>query len=832
MDFDPTATPSNLPRIANAILDIILDSQGNYKFLYITSDEKESNGEEIGEESEEAEVLVNARYRTPPRSPKRNTNQSRINTATGSTLTLSASQTGGADAISSLILRYPNYVPIQYIAILLAQVEGDVAEAIQEVITLTGEPAMLGLKREQWEKPHPTIQCNSANVRPSTNKECWLCGNSVNIGHAGKSMNGRRMSVCNSNENKFECEHVLPGIFMFFLKMMKNNAFDDAQANAARDAGLYATSCHMCNGIKSNKLYMKARWVSPQERAGLIAAAAAAPAAAAPAAAAPAAAAAAAAPAGAVIGNGAAGAAEYAIAFTEGDRFNNLVRAYIETQPEDMPAVDVNNIDPTLVTNLIDSYEIRSLPLVISQPAAAAAAAAAAPAAVPAVQYIDKKSRLLTNAARLASLKAANIPLMVQRDKAWKWISNRFKHIYDRMQHVCNYLNSQDNIGDFAELLTSKPLLNYALAVRLGALQKVKLNSRSRPSAELNAIGQLSQIAEATAAVATRRLRGAAAPPRIRVLYFEPYNEKIMVDILSFIIALRVGETVEISHVEENDDLPPIPGLPTTFANLENEVRNNKGDAHGVMGATPAETKFMKNGFYINKLSNDIIEGHAPFGKEPLPDTNPNWPTSPDGDYPICSSRPAVHFYSIAKKDNEVVVERSVFTSIASVATPLDQERVGRLQDCLREDNSNSNNSTYIPSGSNSNNSNSTYIPSGNSSGNSTAVQPSDNSTGGTNIISPPPNIKRRRINEAVAAPGDTVAKPINLNAIRQDLEAKRSTLERQLGMSSAAANKLGGGVYRQHKTRRASRRRLTRKKYARKAPKTRKQRSKNTRRK
>ena len=47
MDFDPTATPSNLPRIANAILDIILDSQGNYKFLYITSDEKESNGEEI-----------------------------------------------------------------------------------------------------------------------------------------------------------------------------------------------------------------------------------------------------------------------------------------------------------------------------------------------------------------------------------------------------------------------------------------------------------------------------------------------------------------------------------------------------------------------------------------------------------------------------------------------------------------------------------------------------------------------------------------------------------------------------------------------------------------
>ena len=88
MDFDPTATPSNLPRIANAILDIILDSQGNYKFLYITSDEKESNGEEIGEESEEAEVLVNARYRTPPRSPKRNTNQSRINTATGSTCLL------------------------------------------------------------------------------------------------------------------------------------------------------------------------------------------------------------------------------------------------------------------------------------------------------------------------------------------------------------------------------------------------------------------------------------------------------------------------------------------------------------------------------------------------------------------------------------------------------------------------------------------------------------------------------------------------------------------------------------------------------------------------
>jgi hypothetical protein len=307
MDFDPTATSSNLPRIANAILDIILDSQGNYKFLYITGDEKEDNGEEIGDEYEyenhEVEstetVPKDERSTTPPPPPQQNNPVGLISPfprlAPNSTppSTINRSQTGGADAISSLILRYPNYLPIQYIAVLLAQVEGDVAEAIQEVITLTGEPAMLGLKREQWEKPHPTIQCNSANVRPSTNRECWLCGNSVNIGHAGKLINNRRMSVCNSNENKFECEHVLPGIFMFFLKMMKNNAFDDAQATAARDAGLYATSCHMCNGIKSNKLYMKARWVSPQERAGLIAAAAAA----APAVAVPAAAAAAAAPA-------------------------------------------------------------------------------------------------------------------------------------------------------------------------------------------------------------------------------------------------------------------------------------------------------------------------------------------------------------------------------------------------------------------------------------------------------------------------------------------------------------------------------------------------------
>jgi hypothetical protein len=405
---------------------------------------------------------------------------------------------------------------------------------------------------------------------------------------------------------------------------------------------------------------------------------------------------------------------------------------------------------------------------------------------------------------------------MVQRDKAWKWISNRFKHIYDRMQHVCNYLNNQDSIGDLAELLVTKPLLNYALASRLGAIQKVKLNSRSRPSYELNAAGQLSQIAEAAATVASRRLRGVATSPRDRVLYFEPYNEKIMVDVLSFIIALRVGETVEISHVEENDALPPIPGLPTTFANLENEVRNNKGNANAMMGATPAETKFMKNGFYINKISNDIIEGRAPFGKEPLPDANPNWPTSPDGDYPICSSRPAVHFYSVAKKDNEVVVERSVFTSIASVATSLDQERVGRLQDCLDE-------RAHAVAA-------------------AAAVAP----------VAPPPTRERSRswrrwreqngsppslrLSRRPAANGadsDTVAEPIDLSAVQQQLESERKRIEGQLGMSSAAANNnLGGGAYRQHKTRRAPRRRLTRKKYVRKAPKTRKQRNKNTRRK
>jgi hypothetical protein len=100
---------------------------------------------------------------------------------------------------------------------------------------------------------------------------------------------------------------------------------------------------------------------------------------------------------------------------------------------------------------------------------------------------------------------------------------------------------------------------------------------------------------------------------------------------------------------------------------------------------------------------------------------------------------------------------------------------------------------------------------------------------------SPPSrHLRLSRRPAANGADSDTVAKPIDLDAVRQQLESERKRIEGQLGMTIApvANNKLGGGAYRQRKTRRASRRRLTRKKYVRKAPKTRKQRNKNTRRK
>jgi hypothetical protein len=632
------AAPPDLVKLAAAkktILDSFLEEDGSYKFIHFLESDSESESEsesEIGEEApaNESEAVGGSLY-------------------------------GGAvlkaDEIST---NYPEYIPVDLKNILVGNTRGtDVAEAIQKVLTLPSYPAILGLKRDQWEKPDPTVQCNSAGVRPSdaAHKKCWLCGNPVNMG-ANAVVNGKRMSVCNPDENRFDCEHVLPGIFMLFLKMMRNKSLPDTASGQARDAELYASSCHMCNTIKSDKLYIKAEWVNdmPPAPAGLAAAAAAmdvvgeavAP----------------------VAGTYESKIAEQAIAFARAERFNNLVRATIQYPPPGFVGANLDgSIDVPEFKRKISSYEAGSLARVIPPHPAGLHEGVAA------VQVISDNGTLLINGARLASLRAAGVPLRVDRESAWSWISNRFVDIHSRITRVCNYLNDggrNDAITTSTKSLATQPLLNIATSKRLGAQGLIKLPR----------LPNTKRAATAAAAAA------AAAPAR---LIFKPNVETIMTDILLFILSLRVGETTEISRVEgDNADLPELPGLTPKYSEIKaavDSVKLSKAVEAGVvdsMDLSREQKNYKKDKLYITKIADIIQAGEEPFGKaDMIPTGNPSWPTPPDGNFPMCSGRPAVHFYKMTKKGEDVSVERSTFTSIAAVAGPVDGALLGRLSGAI-----------------------------------------------------------------------------------------------------------------------------------------------------
>jgi DNA-directed RNA polymerase subunit F len=154
--------------------------------------------------------------------------------------------------------QYASYIDAGKKAILEGE-PGNVAETVQQVLTIKKFPAFLGLKRSRWEKPNAGTQCGQVPDPMRNSGKCWLCGNPVPIarGTLPGAPDGTQASVCGP-DNNFECEHVLPAPFMFFTKTLINNLILDPSRSTK--TLLYDSSCKLCNGIKDNGLYLKASW--------------------------------------------------------------------------------------------------------------------------------------------------------------------------------------------------------------------------------------------------------------------------------------------------------------------------------------------------------------------------------------------------------------------------------------------------------------------------------------------------------------------------------------------------------------------------------------------
>ena len=224
----------SLDEAKEEILDKFFDAEGNYKYIYFIEDSE-------SESDEEEEDGVQTGGAAPSTAEK---DQSL------------------ADATAAYTRARSKYNDE---AVLKGTTVGvDVAERIQQVISRSsdGFPATWGLNRTQWEDPKAGQQCADAG-NAGRDRPCWLCGNPVNMGQGGILHLGKRMSVCSPFENQYECEHVLPGVLMLFLKKMVNDTLGDAGKLAARRANLYDSSCHVCNTTKSDGLYIKAYWQKP-----------------------------------------------------------------------------------------------------------------------------------------------------------------------------------------------------------------------------------------------------------------------------------------------------------------------------------------------------------------------------------------------------------------------------------------------------------------------------------------------------------------------------------------------------------------------------------------
>jgi hypothetical protein len=278
MEVEDAAIPAQAPGDANAkadnvmktVLKNILYEDGQYKFICFIEDSL-GDSDPSGDDTIEMEGDMHGGM-PPPRmdqEAQRKRDKARQDKRVEAALAAaSAARAAEADkkrrpapSYDPAKENYASYVDDATKKILLGTVDPAIDYNVVETILLFLEeakfPALLGLSRNQWEIPKPPGQCSAAGK--GANLPCWLCGNPVGMGQGGAVIGGKRMSVCGRTDNQYECEHVLPGVFMLFLKMLINKTRTGAVDPNVRL--LYDSSCHICNTVKSDGLYIKARWI-------------------------------------------------------------------------------------------------------------------------------------------------------------------------------------------------------------------------------------------------------------------------------------------------------------------------------------------------------------------------------------------------------------------------------------------------------------------------------------------------------------------------------------------------------------------------------------------
>jgi hypothetical protein len=447
------AARERVPDIMKRVLSTILDEDGNYRFIcFLEDDESDSESE--------SEVMTGGgpgdkRRRAADAQPSEDVKKRRIDGPPQTAPPPPGPSIPGGPKSRKKPAAVPAVAPAAVSANYRSHIDDDTRRVLtndptippeedynvaETILLLLGQdkfPALLGLSRAKWEIPKPPGQCAAAGK--GADLPCWLCNNPVGMGQGGTTIAGKRMSVCSRLDNQYECEHVLPGVFMLFLRMLINKTrIGPIDANIQE---LYDSSCHICNTVKSDGLYVKAKWA-----------------------------------------------------------------------------------------------------------------------------------------------------------------------------------------GTGSDLK----------------------------------------------------------------LVFEPDSEKIMVDVLTFILSTRIGETTEITRVDKDDDLPPYPGLPMKEVDKKDIVRDveskNGAQRQQAIAAAPEFVPYIPSddarhkaerddaigkGVTIRDLASMILSqpGGSTLNRSTTPLTTPDWP-SPVDEAPICSGRPAVHFYSSKAAGDEIVVERSTITSI-TVAAPL-----------------------------------------------------------------------------------------------------------------------------------------------------------------